>query len=112
LRGQTIGGRSAVVQRVRVAAQLRHCQVAFISASENGHLRDILQTVRGANVLLVGETPGFAVAGGTIQFEMRDNHVRFSINLDAAERAGLHVSSTLLSLATLVHDARASGGKG
>ncbi|MGH9688160.1 MAG: YfiR family protein [Candidatus Acidiferrales bacterium] len=109
LQGQMIGGRAVTVLRVREAAQLRRCQVAFISASEKGNLPRILQTLRGANVLLVGETPGFVAAGGTIEFEMQDNRVRFSINPDAAERAGLRVSSKLLSLATIVHDADENG---
>ncbi len=104
-----IGGRAVEVLRMREAAQLRHCQVAFISASEKGNLPRILQTLRGANVLLVGEAPGFVAAGGMIQFEMQDDRVRFLINPDAAERAGLHVSSKLLSLATIVHDADGSG---
>lgn len=109
LRGQSIGGRAVIVQRVRDASQLRHCQIAFISASEKDHLREILQNVRGANVLLVGETDGFASQGGAIQFQMQDEHIRFSINPDAAERAGLRVSSKLLSLATIVHDAAGDG---
>ncbi|MGA9884988.1 MAG: YfiR family protein [Candidatus Acidiferrales bacterium] len=109
LRGQMIEGRAVTVLRVQEAAQLRHCQVAFISASNKDTLAQILQTVRGANVLLVGETPGFAAAGGAIQFQMQENRVRFSINPEAAERAGLHVSSKLLSLATIVHDADGNG---
>jgi YfiR/HmsC-like len=109
LRGQMIGGRAVMVQRVQDATQLRHCQMAFISSSEKGHLQAILQSMRGTNVLLVGETPGFAADGGAIQFDMEDNRIRFSINPDAAERAGLRVSSKLLSLATIVHSA---GGKG
>jgi len=111
LRGQSIGGRAVTVQRLRDATQLRRCQVAFISASEKDHLREILQSVRGSNVLLVGETAGFASRGGAIQFQTEDEHIRFSINPDAAERAGLHVSSKLLSLATIVHDS-AGNGKG
>jgi hypothetical protein len=109
LRGQSIGGRAVTIQRVREAAQLRSCQVAFISASEKDRLREILQSVRGAKVLLVGETAGFASTGGAIQFQLQDKHIRFFINPDAAERAGLCVSSKLLSLATIVHD---SAGKG
>lgn len=109
LRGETIEGRAVIVERTHDLSQLRHCQVAFISASDKDHLREIFQSVRGANVLLVGETAGFASAGGAIQFEMRGDHIRFSINPEAAERAGLRVSSKLLSLATIVHD---SGGNG
>jgi len=108
LRGQSIRGRAVAVQRVQDVSQLRHCQMAFVSSSERRQLQEILQNIQGASVLLVGESPGFAAAGGAIQFGMKDDRVRFSINPDAAARAGLRVSSKLLSLATIVHDA---GGK-
>ncbi|HVB87619.1 MAG TPA: YfiR family protein [Candidatus Dormibacteraeota bacterium] len=109
LRGQTMDSRPVTVLRVQDPPQLRRCQVAFVGATEAGHLPAIVQALRGANVLLVGETPGFAAAGGAIQFEMRDRHIRFSINPAAAERAGLRVSSKLLSLATIVRDGDGSG---
>ena len=76
----------------------------FVSQSESARLADIIQQVRGTGVLLVGESDGFAAAGGIIQFALEDNRVRFLINTDAAERAGLKVSSKLLSLAHVVHD--------
>jgi hypothetical protein len=60
--------------------------------------------------LVVGETSGFAAAGGTIEFTLEDNRVRFTINTDAADRAGLMLSSKLLALAKLVHDAGHSKG--
>jgi hypothetical protein len=104
LKGQSIRGRGVAVVRVQDLSQLRRCQIAFVGSSEQHHLQEILQSIRGASVLLVGESPGFAAKGGAIQFQMEDNRVRFSINPDAAERAGLRVSSKLLSLATIVHD--------
>jgi len=103
--------RAVTVLRVQDPSQLRHCQMAFISSSEKSSLQAILQSVQGANVLLVGEAPGFAAAGGAIQFQMQDQHIRFSINPAAAERAGLRVSSKLLSLATIVHDGDAESGR-
>lgn len=109
LRGQSIRGRAVAVQRVHDPAQLRRCQMAFVSSSERRHLQAILQSVQGASVLLVGESPGFAAAGGAIQFDMENNRVRFAINPDAAERAGLRVSSKLLSLATIVRGSAAEG---
>jgi hypothetical protein len=112
LRGQTLGGRAVTIERVRAAAQLRQCQVAFISASEKVHLQVIFQAIRGASVLLVGESPGFAAAGGTIQFQVQDNHIRFAINPVAAQRAGLRVSSKLLSLVTIVRNAGDKGTGG
>ena len=44
----------------------------------------------------------FAARGGIIQFAIEDQHVRFDINLEAASRAGLKISSKLLSVAKVV----------
>jgi hypothetical protein len=44
----------------------------------------------------------FAAHGGMIQFSLEDQHVRFDINLSAASRAGLKISSKLLALAQIV----------
>jgi hypothetical protein len=104
LQGKSIGDRPVVIDRVKNVAQSTHCQIVFAANSEAANLRGILAGLRGANVLAVGESEGFAAAGGTIQFTIEENHVRFLINTDAAERAGLKFSSKLLALAKIVHD--------
>jgi hypothetical protein len=104
LQGKTVGDRRVSVKRSRQIADVRHCQMVFVSSSERVRVREILDGLKGTNALVVGETEGFAAAGGAIQFAIEDNHVRFLINTDAADRAGLKVSSKLLSLAHVVHD--------
>jgi hypothetical protein len=106
LRGKAIGGHPVAVERARDANEARHCQMVFVGYSEKGRVAEILGSLRGTNALIVGETEGFAAAGGAIQFAIEENHVRFLINPDAAERAGLKLSSKLLALATIVHDGR------
>jgi hypothetical protein len=46
----------------------------------------------------------FAQRGGVINLTMKDRKVRFDINIDAAERAGLTVSSKLLKLSNIVYE--------
>jgi hypothetical protein len=104
LLGKIIGVRPLVIRRLNDKAEARHCQMVFISTSERPHMAEIFGSLQGANVLLVGETEGFAVLGGTIEFTSEDNHVRFTINIDAADRSGLKFSSKLLALAKIVHD--------
>jgi|HubBroStandDraft_5_1064220.scaffolds.fasta_scaffold50469_2 hypothetical protein len=104
LQGKSIGSRSVAVQRMRDAASARHCQIVFVGAMEDRSPAGIIEALRGTNVLLVGESGGFATSGGTIQFTLEENHVRFLINTDAADRAGLKFSSKLLALAKIVHD--------
>jgi hypothetical protein len=58
--------------------------------------------VRGKSILTVGETEMFTRQGGIINFITVDNKVRYEINLDAARRADLDISSKLLRLAKIV----------
>jgi len=108
LKGKTINGQEMVVKRFRRAQDARACQIVFIASSEKNHLRLILESLKGARVLTVGETEGFAQFGGVINFTLEENRVRFEVNVDAADRAGLKISSKLLSLARIVKD----GGHG
>jgi hypothetical protein len=102
LQGKTVGTHPVAVERVKGFAELRHCQMAFVSSSETPRLAEILESLKGSSVLLVGESKGFATAGGTIQFAIEQDRVRFLINPDAAEDAGIKVSSKLLALAKIV----------
>jgi hypothetical protein len=111
LEGKVIRERPLALRRLKDKSDARNCQIVFISPSESPHLADIVEAVRGENVLLVGETNGFAASGGTIEFTLEDDRVRFAINTDAADRSGLKFSSKLLALAKIVHDQeRAKGG--
>jgi hypothetical protein len=50
----------------------------------------------------VSEVEDFLEQGGAVQFVPDGNKVRFEINLGAARRSGLNISSKLLSLARAV----------
>ncbi len=102
--GKMINGRPLQVVQARTLAELRTCQIVFVSSSEEGRLTEIMMSLRGATVLTVGESGDFAPRGGAIQFTIDDNKIRFTINVDAAERAHLKFSSKLLSLAKVIHD--------
>jgi hypothetical protein len=80
-------------------AEARHCQIVFVSSSESVYLAELFVSLQKSNVLLVGEMNGFAVWGGSIEFAIEENHVRFAINIDAADRSGLKFSSKLVAVA-------------
>lgn len=96
--GKTANGRSIVTKRFPSAKTLTYCHVLFISSSERGNFRRIL-TAAGPGVLTVSDTERFTQSGGIINFTIVESKVRFEINKTAAERAGLRISSKLLSLA-------------
>lgn len=62
-------------------------------------------------MLTVGEDGVFTQCGGIINFVKEDNRVRFEVNVSAAERAGLKISSRLLALARIVRSPGQGGGK-
>ena len=65
-------------------------------------MAQILDGLRGASVLTVGEIDRFAQQGGIIGFLTEENKVRFEINAAVAEHARLKISSKLLALAKTV----------
>jgi len=82
--------------------QAKACQVIFVASSERQQAREILRGLRGASVLSVGDTSGFAKMGGIINFVLDDGRVRFEVNVKAAERAHLKISARLLTIAKLI----------
>ena len=102
--GKSLSDRTLMVRRGKKLQELGGCEILFISASERGRLPEIFDDLRTAPVLTVGESENFAARGGGVQFTLEDNHVHFIINVDATERAGLKLSSKLLSLAHVVHE--------
>jgi len=100
--GKVIEGHPVEVLIVTNYHLARSCQVVFISASENAHMKEILSALRGRSVLTVGDSQGFVDAGGMIELLVEDERMRFEVNLHAANEARLKISAKLLSLAKAV----------
>jgi uncharacterized protein DUF4154 len=101
--------RKLVVRRFQRIDQIAECHVLFIASSEEPRLAEILRVLDGVSVLTVGEMERFVERGGMIGFQRADNKLRFEINTDAANRAGLTISSQLLKLATRVFGKQSPG---
>ena len=102
LRSTTIDDRKVEVRWVQKEQDFRGCQALFVGASEEKRLAKILESVRGANVLSVGEADGFLNAGGIVQLSYEQDIVRFQINLAAARNAGLKMDARMLGVAKRV----------
>lgn len=98
--GNAIDGRQVIIRQIAIGQGPCDCQILFVGASAMKGFRSHAKESTG--VLTVGETPGFATDGGAINLKLEDGRVRFEINVAAAERQQLHISSKLLSLAQVV----------
>jgi hypothetical protein len=100
-----VEARKIVVYRFPSPDKYRPCHILFVPRTvEAGQQIETIGRLRSSPVLLIGETPGFAERGGTINFFIEQNRVRFEINQQAARRAGLKISAKLLNLAKLVSE--------
>jgi YfiR/HmsC-like len=100
--GEQIDQRPLQVKALNVPGGVAGCSILFIGPMEAGRVDAFLAAAAGKPILTVGEMPDFLVRGGTIQFVMMEDHVRFSVNLNAANRGGLSLSSELLKVAVSV----------
>jgi hypothetical protein len=109
LDNQDIMSKKLTVSRLVKLTNARECQVLFIASSEERRLSAIMDAVKGAGTLTIGDAEGFAQRGIIINFIMENKKIRFEINAEAARQAGLKISSKLLKLASTVYGAAPAG---
>jgi hypothetical protein len=99
LQGKLIGTHPLHVEHLKPSQEIKNCRVVFISGSERAQVPVIIAALKDDAVLSVGESDDFIKEGGMIGFCVDNNKVRFEINVGAADRAKLKISSRLLLLA-------------
>jgi hypothetical protein len=104
--GKPVGTRSVEILRLDPSDDARRCHIAFIGGGNLAAATQIARRIERLPILTVAEVQGFAAGGGAIEFYLVDNRVRFAINPDAAQRAGVTLSSQLLRLAQIVQERR------
>jgi hypothetical protein len=102
VRDEKIAGKPVTARRIGRTQDTAGCQVLFVSRSEEKQVRKILPALSKAGLLTVSDMPGFLDRDGMIQFTLVGNRVRFEVNLDAVQGAGLTLSSELLKVASSV----------
>jgi hypothetical protein len=106
-RGRNVDGHALLVSTMKPDSQaLASCRLLFASGLDTTQSGALLASVAGKPVFTVSDLDQFAQLGGVAGFVVENDTMRFAINLDAAKRAGVHLSSRLLGLATIVKDDR------
>jgi hypothetical protein len=101
---QTVGAHAVSARLVQASAVPRECSVLYLGGVDARRLTAIIAAVPNANALTVGDADAFTRAGGVIQVYVEDGRMRFTVNLKAAERARLHLSSKMLTFARIVRE--------
>jgi len=106
IEGKEVKGRRIVIKQVKPSDPMDFCHILFIGSGMEDRLKGLLDRLKATSTLTVGDLNGFARRGGMIGLLTVENKIRFEINLEAAERAHLQISSHLLRLARIVTGGR------
>lgn len=100
--GEQLQGRPFHVRRYRSADEIKTCHILFIGGRDGERVDQTLRRLGTRPILTVGDDDRFTERGGMIRFVTEQNRIRLRINVEAAQAAGLTISSKLLRLAEIV----------
>src|SRR5262249_20249444 len=101
IENKKVGNRAMTVRQAKLADDLRGCNALFIEARFLSEARSLLASGK-LSMLTVSDAKDFIHSGGIIELYTDNNRLRFNVNLDNADKAGLRISSSLLQLAATV----------
>jgi hypothetical protein len=99
--GRTVNGRKIVLKRLASGEEAGVCHILFIPAAEQQRSPGLIAKLKGG-VLTVGESDDFLERGGIINLARRGQKIALEVNLTAADKARIKISSKLLSVASVV----------
>ena len=97
--GRVVNGRHVIVRRVREGEPTRGLHVLFIGRAV---ARELVRGLQRPGLLVVTETDRGLEAGGAVNLVTVEDRVGFEVSLEAAERAGVAISSRMLAVARRV----------
>lgn len=102
--GKLVHERPVTARAIQSAEEAADCHVLYVGgeALSGAAGARALAKLRASNLLIVGDRKGFAEKGGIANFYRAGNKIRFEVNPDFANEAGLKISSKLLRLARIV----------
>jgi hypothetical protein len=103
---RTLHNRPVRVRKISAVQEAGDAQILYIGADHRADLRSQLSSLSRKGILIVTDEEHGLDLGSTINLLMVDRRVRFEVSTEAARRAGLSISSELLSVA-----ARVQGGR-
>ncbi len=104
VKGKAIEGHEVAIVIVNVDRPVDWCHVLYLDGLDGKEMSRLIESVKTLPVLTVGDGDAFARRGGVAGLVVEMDRMRFVINVAAARRARLMLSSRLLGLASIVKD--------
>ena len=104
IKGHAIESHELTVELLKPDASARSCHLLYMSGLDEKRSAQLIDSLKNVPVLTASDANRFAELGGVAQLTLENGRMRFAINVSAAQRARLQLSSKLLSLARIVKD--------
>lgn len=102
--GKSVGSQPIVVKNLNSVDQLGKSQILFIGHWQSRMIADILSKGAVNNTLIITEAEGLLVQGSAINFIIRDNTIKFEMDMSNATDKGVKVDPRIRELAYKVID--------
>lgn len=99
-KNRTIANKRIVIVTIDNLAQIKDCDIVFISKESPFSLSSILSRLAPGE-LTISESKGYASRGTDFNFVIVDQRLKFEANLKAISSSGLKAGSQLLKLAII-----------
>ncbi len=99
--GKNLRNRTITVSRVDPES-LSECHVVYLSSGERSQLPQVSEALQNIPILIAGDSSELLARGIMLNLELSAGHVVFDINLRAAKKARLQISSKAIRLARQV----------
>ena len=100
--GKRANGRRIEAKNIGFIRDSRSCHILFIGFHDKSHIQDITRDIHDVSILTVCQTDEFVSSGGMINLVRNGSSLELEINPEAAEAAGLKISSRLLVVGRVV----------
>lgn len=103
LSGKPVGSHALELVPVSNAAAIRagNCHLAYLGPEAQPRYGELMAALAASGALIVDEGSRFSWPDGMIRLFVEDGRMRFELNLDAVEKAGLKIDPRLIRLARL-----------
>ena len=102
LTGKKVAQYLVSIKQIEHISDVDSCHLIYIDRSKRNFLNRLFLQVKGKSILTVSDISGFYDEGGMIEVTVKDNRIRFLINLEPVNESKIVLSSQILKLAVEV----------
>jgi hypothetical protein len=100
--GKSVGNQPIIIKNLSSPDQVGKSHILFVGHWQSRFLGDIIAKINMNNTLVISEAEGMLASGSAINFVIRDNSIKFEIDMSNARDKGLKVDPRIRELAVKV----------